>query len=392
MADSQDKRLPATGRKIGKARKEGQVARSGDLGHLVAFVAGGALMVGLARPITDWMTGLLKQGLRFDHSAVANPGAMTELLFEQSWQMLVFVVPLGLVMLLMAVAASTLSGGWNFTLKPLQPKFEKLDPLAGLQRMFSMGQLTPMLKACLLAIVLFITAGLYLRGHLPDFAQLIAQPLPLALSGAGEIVLGGLMLLVLVLAVFAVVDVPLQRWLLAERLKMSHEDVKQENKEVEGNAEVKGKMKAMMRSRARKRMLAAVPQADIVVMNPTHYAVALKYEEGGTGAPRVVAKGTDRLAFTIRDLATASRVPVLQAPPLARALYAHCEIDQEIPGPLFAAVAQVLAWVYQLRAALAAGTPLPGAPALIEVPAEFDPLHGPRGPVSKRARRLGADT
>jgi flagellar biosynthetic protein FlhB len=386
MADSQDKRLPASGKKIGKARKEGQVARSRDLGHLVAFAAGGALIVGLIRPLTDWMVALLASGLRFDRMAVTDPGAMTGLLFDQGWQMLALVVPLGAVTALVAVIASTVSGGWNFTLQPLQPKFSKLDPIAGLGRMFSKAQFVPMLKACGLALVLFAVAGLYLRSHLPDFAQLIAQPLPMALAGAGEIVLGGMLLMLGVLAVFALVDVPLQRWLLAESLKMSFEELKQENKDAEGNTEVKGKMKATMRSRAAKRMLAAVPGADIVVMNPTHFAVALKYEEGGNGAPRVVAKGADLLALRIRDAATAAKVPVLQSPPLARALYTHCEIDQEVPGPLFAAVAQVLAWVFQLRAALATGAPLPSAPGAVAVPPEFDPLN--RTP----RRRPGADT
>lgn len=380
MADSQDKRLPATSKKLGKARKEGQVARSQDLGHLVAFAAGGALIVGMLRPLTDWLVSLMTQGLRFDRGAVTDSGAMAALLFDQSWQMLVFVVPLGIVMGLVAIAASALAGGWNFTLQPIQPKFSKLNPLSGLQRMFSFGQLTPMLKSCLLALVLFITGALYLKRHLEDFAQLITQPLPSALAGAGEIVLGGLMLMLLVLAVFAALDVPLQRFLLARNLKMSFEEVKQENKDSEGNTEVKGKIRATMRARAQKRMLAAVPQADIVVMNPTHFAVALKYEEGGAGAPRVVAKGADLMAFRIRDTAAAAKVPVLQAPPLARALYAHCEIDQEIPGPLFAAVAQVLAWVFQLRAAIANGAPLPSAPASIVVPPELDPLNRKRRP------------
>lgn len=384
MADSQDKRLPATGRKIGKARKEGQVARSRDLGHLVAFAAGGAMLVAAARPLTDFLVALLARGLRFDRSAVADPRAMTGLLAEQAWQMLALVVAMGAVVALVAVAAGVASGGWNFTLKPLQPKFEKLDPIAGLGRMFSKSQFLPLAKSCLLALVLFVVAGLYLHGHRDDFSQLIAQPLPSALAGAGEIVLGGLTLLVLVLLVFSLVDVPLQRWLLAENLKMSHDEVKQEHKEVEGNTEVKGKMKAMMRQRARQRMLAAVPRADIVVMNPTHFAVALRYDESGSGAPRVVAKGADALAFRIRDIATEARVPVLQAPPLARALYAHCEVDQEIPGALFAAVAQVLAWVYQLRAALAAGLPLPSAPSAVLVPPELDPLNKNRRPGAER--------
>jgi flagellar biosynthetic protein FlhB len=197
-------------------------------------------------------------------------------------------------------------------------------------------------------------------------------------------VAAGVVLLLVTLGLFALVDVPLQRHLFLARLRMSADEVKREMKDVEGNTEVKGKMKAMMRQRARQRMLAAVPKADIVVMNPTHFAVALQYDEAGTGAPRVVAKGADALAFRIRDIATESKVPVLQAPPLARALYAHCEVDQEIPGALFAAVAQVLAWVYQLRAALAAGLPLPTAPSALTVPPELDPLN--------KRPRPGADT
>jgi flagellar biosynthetic protein FlhB len=375
MADSaQDKRLPATAKKIGKARAEGQVARSRDLGHLVAFAAGGALLVALARPLTDWLRHLLDQGLRFDHATVADPAAMAERLASLGWQMLAFVVPMGLVMIAVAAAAGTLSGGWNFTLKPLQPKLEKLNPLTGIGRLFSKQALGTTLKSCLLAVLLGGTGLWYVQRHREDFVALLAQPLPSALAGAGEIILAGMTLLLGVMAVFALVDVPLQRWLLAENLKMSHQEVKQEFKDAEGSSEVKGKIRAKMRSLAQKRMLAAVPQADIVVMNPTHYAVALKYDEGGSGAPRVVAKGADLLALRIRDLAAESRVPVLQAPPLARALYAHCEIDQEIPAALFAAVAQVLAWVFQLRSALAAGLPLPDAPAAIAIPAGLDPL------------------
>ena len=387
MADSaQDKTLPATPKKIDQARKDGQVARSRELGHLLAFLAGGAILVGLARPLTDWLVVLLGQGLRFDHTAVTDTRLMTGLLFSMGWQLMAFVVPLGVVMAIVAIAAGTATGGWNFSLKAMQPKLEKMDPIAGIGRMFSKSQLTPMLKASLLALLLFIAAAAYLRSHLQDFAHLIGLPLPAALAEAGQIVLGGLLLLMIVLGVFAGLDVPLQRWLLSERLKMSHQEVKQENKQAEGNPEVKGKMRAMVRSRAQRRMLAAVPGADIVVMNPTHFAVALKYDEGGNGAPRVVAKGADLLAFRIRDAATAAHVPVLQAPPLARALYAHCEIDQEIPGALFAAVAQVLAWVFQLRAALATGQALPAAPAAIGVPPEWDPMNKIR-----RASPQGAD-
>ena len=185
------------------------------------------------------------------------------------------------------------------------------------------------------------------------------------------------MLVLLALALFAAVDVPLQRQLHAMRLKMSHQELKQEHKEVEGNGEVKAKVRARMREMAQRRMLAAVPTADLVVMNPTHYAVALKYDEGKMGAPRVVAKGADLMAMRIRDTAKDAKVPVLQAPVLARALYAHAEVDREIPAALFAAVAQVLAYVYQLRAALAGRVGLPGALPELNVPAELDPHNKP---------------
>jgi flagellar biosynthetic protein FlhB len=177
-----------------------------------------------------------------------------------------------------------------------------------------------------------------------------------------------------VLLVFALVDVPLQRQLLLRRLRMNVEELKKEMRDVEGNAEVKGKMRLRMREMVNRRMLAAVPRADLVVMNPTHYAVALRYEESRMAAPRVVAKGADLLALKIRDVARDAKVPVLEAPPLARALYAHCDVDQEVPARLFAAVAQVLAWVYGLRDAAAAGrahlapTPVP------QVPEDMDPL------------------
>ena len=177
-----------------------------------------------------------------------------------------------------------------------------------------------------------------------------------------------------VLLVFALVDVPLQRQLLLRRLRMNVEELKKEMRDVEGNAEVKGKMRLRMREMVNRRMLAAVPRADLVVMNPTHYAVALRYEESRMAAPRVVAKGADLLALKIRDVAREAKVPVLEAPPLARALYAHCDVDQEVPARLFAAVAQVLAWVYGLRDAAAAGrshlapTPVP------QVPQDMDPL------------------
>ena len=373
--NAQDRQLPASQRKIEKARGEGQVARSRDLGHFAAFAAGGGLLAVFAADIARWLAHRLADGLRFDARALASPHAMIESLGAAGKQLLLSVLPLGGVLLLVALAAGAAAGGWNFTWKAMQPRLSKLDPIAGLGRVFSLHQLGEMLKASGLALLLGTIGALYVAHHLPQFADLIALPLPAALGTAGSLVWGGVMLILLALAAFALVDVPLQRHLLLRRLRMSFEELKKEHKEVEGNAEVKAKVRLRMREMASRRMLAAVPNADLVVMNPTHFAVALKYDETRMAAPRVVAKGADLIAMRIRDAAKAADVPVLQAPPLARALYAHTEVDQEIPAALFGAVAQVLAWVYQLRAELAAGRGSTTAAPDVQVPPELDPAN-----------------
>lgn len=378
-SSSQNKTLPATPRKLRKAREQGQVARSRDLGHFAAIAGGGAALVAAAPLVTGWLRQLMAEGLRLEPRHLADPSQMIEQLARATLHWAWVVLPLGALVIALAAAAAALAGGWNFTLQPLAPKFGKLDPIAGLGRVFSKHQLTETLKASVLALVLGGVGAWYLQAHLGDLQQVLALPLPAAVGQAGATVQGGIALLALALAAFALVDVPLQRHQLRERLKMSHQELRQELKEVEGNPEVKGKLRARMREMSRTRMLTAVPGADLVVMNPTHYAVALKYDEGSMGAPRVVAKGTDLMALKIRDLARESRVPVLQAPQLARALYAHTEVDREIPAALFAAVAQVLAHVYRLRARVGRGgvgdidaSALPPLP----VPPELDPQHG----------------
>lgn len=374
MADSaQDRTLPATPRKISKAREEGQVPRSRDLGHFAAIFAMGLLVVLIAPELMGWLKRLVAAGLRFDAATVANPQAMTGRLGTFGWNFLIAVVPMGLLMMAVALAASAAAGGWNFSWKAMEPKWEKIDPIAGLGRIVSKAQIGQMLKACLLALVIGGIGALFLQYNLPRFAHSLALPLPVAISHAADTVWSGVVLMLLALGAFALVDVPLQRFLWRQRLRMSHSEVKKEHKDIEGSAEVKSKMKLRMREMANRRMLAAVPNADLVVMNPTHYAVALKYDEGAMGAPRVLAKGADLMALRIRDAARAAQVPVLEAPPLARALYAHAEIDREIPPALFSAVAQVLAWVYQLRAAMAGKAPAPGDLPALDVPPELDP-------------------
>ena len=373
MADAQDRHLPASERRLRKARADGQVPRSRDLSHFMVVAFGGAMLVAAAPLATAWMRQGLQAGLRFDAATLADPESLTRRLADLGYGGLLPALLFGLASLGLSVAAALASGGWNFSLKPLQPNFGKLDPMSGLGRMFSPAHLSDTLKACLLAALLGAVGAFWLRAHLADFHDSLALPLQTALVHTVQSMQGGLGLLLLVLALFAAVDVPLQRQIWRSRLKMSRQELKQEHKETEGNTELKGRIRARMREMARRRMLAAVPTADLVVMNPSHYAVALKYNDAAMAAPRVVAKGADLLALKIRDIARDAKVPVLQAPPLARALYTHTEIDQEVPARLFSAVAQVLAHVYQLRAALAGRGAMPADLPEIAVPADLDP-------------------
>lgn len=376
--DTTDRNLPATGRRLQKAREQGQVPRSRDLGHFAVMLGAVGALAALAPMLTARLQELLATGLRFDVRTVAQPEMMLDRLVTFGGVMLLAVVPLALAVGVMSAAAAILSGGWNWTWQPLMPNFGKLNPVSGIGRLFSKDQLIETLKTSALALVLGAIGAVYLARNWPEFVAALSQPLPTGLGHVGTVLADCLKILLLTLAVFALVDWPLQRFLYARRLRMSREEVKQEHKEQEGNPEVKGKMKQLARQRARKRMLANVPKADLVVMNPTHYAVALKYDDGSMGAPRVIAKGADLLALRIRDLARDHDVPVLQAPPLARALYAHTELDQEIPMALYSAVAQVLAYVYQLKAALSGQAPMPQPLAEIAVPAELDPHNRPR--------------
>lgn len=328
---SQDKQLPASARKLQKAREEGQVVRSKDLSHFLVLLAATGVLMGLTPVWMSKMQTLLDAGLHFDARSVANGDVMLDRLAMWSSEALMIIVPFSLSIGLASAAASVMAGGWVMSFKVISPNFGKLNPLAGIGNVFSKQQMIDALKASALGLILGAAGATFLYKAWPSLVGLLSQPLPAAIHDLGMTLGEVLGSMLLVIAAFAIIDWPLQKFLFAEKMKMSHQEVKEEFKQQEGNTEVKGKIKQKMREMARKRMLAAVPKADLVVMNPTHYAVALQYDEATMGAPRVVAKGLDLLAFRIRDIATENRVPVLEAPPLARALYANTEVDQEVP-------------------------------------------------------------
>lgn len=376
MDSSQDKDLPATDRRLQQARDDGQVARSKDLSNFAVLGGGTLLLMALIPVGLPRMLDALRAQLTFDHASLLKGDLLTTRLAATVSSGLFVYMPLGLAVIAIAVAATVGAGGWALTTKPLMPDITKLSPLAGLGRIFSKQQFFEVVKLLVQTSVMAVVAWVFLASHLMDFATLLLRPLDSGLQLMGHWLSAGVGFLLLTIGVVAAIDVPLSAFLHRQRLRMSHQEVKQEHKEVEGNPQLKGRMRALQREASQRSSVAAVPKADLVVMNPTHYAVAIRYDDATMSAPRVIAKGADLIAMQIRDMAKAHDVPVLQSPMLARALYAHAEIDSEIPSVLYAAVAQVLAYVYQLKAALKGKGPMPLVQPVPQVPVELDPHHG----------------
>ena len=379
-SSSQDKNLPATAQRLKKARDDGQVPHSKDLSNLAVLGGGSLALVALLPTGFEALRTAMRAQLLFDSTTLLQPQQMLERLSDGSVRGLLLVLPLGLLVLVIALAAIVASGGYALSAKPITPDITRLSPLAGIGRLFSKKQLADTTKLAFITALIGIVAWQFLGAHVAPFSTLLMMPLEGALGQLGSWIFGGVALLLVVVILFAVIDVPLQKFLHANRLKMSLEEVKREHKEMEGDPFIKGKRRARQRELAQRNSVNAVPRADLVVMNPTHYAVAIRYDDATMNAPRVIAKGADLLALRIRDVAKASDVPVLQSPMLARALYAHAEIDSEIPAALYTAVAQVLAYVYQLKAALKGQGVVPGAMPVPEVPPELDPHFGKSAP------------
>lgn len=373
MSSSQDKNLPATAHRLKKAREEGQLPRSKELSNL-AVLGGGAVLLMLLLPMGfSRLQVALASQLRFDHGALLQPQLLIERLHASLGLGLVVFLPLGVATLALAVFAAFASGSWTLTTHTMAPDLTRLSPLAGLGRLFSKQQLFETVKLAVMTVIVGFVGWKFLSSHIAGFASLLLQPLEGGLGQLAQWMRTGVGILLGVVTLFALIDFPMQKFLHAQRLRMSREEVKQEHKQNEGDPHVKGQRRRRQRELAHRMSIGAVPKADLVVMNPTHYAVAIQYDDATMSAPRVIAKGADLLALRIRDVAKDHKVPVLQSPMLARALYAHAELDQEIPSALYTAVAQVLAYVYQLKAALAGRGAMPGAAPDPQVPPELDP-------------------
>jgi flagellar biosynthetic protein FlhB len=371
-SSAEDRTEDPTSKRLEDARKKGQVVRSRELNTLLSLLGSGVALFWFGPELMDDISSLLTESLSFTGADIQGPTAIQERFFDTGGDILLAMLPfLGFICLISLVGPG-LIGGWAFNGELLFPKFERMDPLKGIARMFSMKGALELVKAIMkVGLVSAITFGV-MSMVLDDLLTLPLQQIDDALTESGNMFLWCFIGFSSALLLVAGIDVPYQLWNHHKELRMTKQEVKDEMKESDGNPEVKMAIRRKQQEMTQSRMMSAVPGADVVITNPTHYAVALKYDHAKGKAPIVIAKGKDLIAAKIREIAKENGITVFSAPPLARALYASTDIDKEIPENLFVAVAQVLAYIYQLRRAIAARRPAPQPPANLPVPDEYD--------------------
>lgn len=374
MADESDldKTEEPTGRRIEQAREQGQVPHSRELGTFLVLLTAG---------MTFWMLGswffqrsmaIFRKGFTIEVKYMQEPAMMLPRLADISLDALIAFSPLLGLLLLAAILPPFFLNAWVFSPKSLVPDLGRLNPIMGFGRLFSWNSLMELGKAILKSVLVGGVGVMLIWKEREEILSLLSQPLEVGIIHAGHMIAFSFLVLVSALIVVVAVDVPFQVWQYFEKLKMTKEEIKREMREMMGDPQVKGRIRSLQMQAARKRMMSAVPEADVVVTNPTHYAVALSYK-AGMGAPKVLAKGAGAIAQRIKALAAENAIPMLEAPPLARALYKHAEIDSEIPSALYNAVAEVLAYVYQLASWRQAGGVYPIPPRDLPVPPELVP-------------------
>jgi flagellar biosynthetic protein FlhB len=376
MAEDSDleRTEPASARKLEQARERGNVPRSRELATLAVLLASASVISFLGLFMYQGLSRVMRNSLSFDLADVASPEMMGHNLMEAGTNGVLLYLPMAVTVVIAAVGANLMLSGWVFSTQALEFNFAKLNPLSGIARMFSLNSLAELVKAVLKGGLIAGVAGWMIWNQHDGILALASEPLDSAVVHFGQIALFTFMASVAAFAVIVLLDVPFQLWDYHHGLRMTKEEIRQEGKEIEGDPQIKARIRSLQREAARRRMMQAVPQADVVVTNPMHFAVALKYDEKGMAAPVVLAKGSQLVAERIKQLARENRVPVVEAPPLARALHRHVEVGDVIPATLFTAVAQVLAYVYQVNQSLN-----PVLPSEWQVPPNLDP-----------AARLGA--
>lgn len=310
---------------------------------------------------------IVSRGLMFDGELLRDPQVMVARLGDIALDALLAFTPLVMALIVAALLSPFFLGSWNVSFKAMTPDLGRLDPLKGMGRIVSWSGVLELVKGVAKATLIGSVAAGVLWAERGEIISLLSQTIDAGLASAGHLINFSFLLIVASMLLIVALDVPFQLWQYHNKLKMTKEEIRRESKEMEGNPEVKGRIRSMQREAARRRMMSAVPTADVIVTNPTHFAVALAYKNG-MGAPKVLAKGMGEIALKIRTIGAESGVPLLEAPPLARSLYRYAELDQEIPSALYAAVAEVLAYIYQLARWREQGGNYPVPPRQIPVP------------------------
>ncbi len=350
MADNDDKTEQPTGKKINDARNKGQVPRSREAATFVVLLAGVLSLWGFSSMLGRSIQQIMHNSFSLTREQIFNYDEIRRLFVANVTEIALPILCIAVILFICAIYGNTFLGGYNFSHEAYQPKFDKLNPVNGIGRIFSLNSIIELLKGVLK--VAFIGSFCYfsLSGRINEVLTLSYLDPIGAIRRAMILLLQFMIIVVFAMLPIVLIDVPYQKWHYLKQLRMTKQEVKDEYKNTEGNPQIKGKIKQLQYQMAARRMMAKVPQADVVVTNPTHYAVALSYDPDGVLAPVVVAKGVDDIAEKIKEIARETNVPVIPIPPLARSLYYTTELDNEIPRGLFKAVAQVLAWVMGMKA------------------------------------------
>ena len=352
MAESEsgaDKSEEPTEKRLRESREKGQLARSRELNTVAVTLGGIGGLLASGAGLAGSLMAMMQDSFELSRETLLDESAMVGLLMSSGMIALEAIMPLLIVLLIVSILGPISLGGWLFSAKAMAPKFSRMNPGPGLKRMFSTKALVELLKALGKFLVVLLVALAVLGTYQDDLLSIAKQPLDLAIMHSAEIVGWCALWMACGLILIAAVDVPFQLWDNKQKLMMTKQEVRDEYKDSEGKPEVKSRIRQLQRDAAQRRMMQAVPDADVVITNPTHFAVALKYDGTRGGAPMLVAKGGDFVALKIREIAQEHQVTVLESPALARAVFYSTELDQEIPAGLYLAVAQVLAYVYQLR-------------------------------------------
>jgi|TARA_B100001121_G_scaffold309037_1_gene334652 flagellar biosynthetic protein FlhB len=360
--NSQEKTEEATPRRLEKAREEGQTARSRELATMAVLLAGAGGLLMFGSHLGAALEAIMRDSFTLERSAIFDTRHMSLQLLASAREAALALAPILLLLLVAAIAGSVALGGLLFSGKAIEPKFSRLDPIKGLGRMFSLRSLIELAKAIAKVGLVMAVALLILDLRTEDLLSIAEEPVLPAMAHVLWTLGWSFFFLSAATVVIAAIDVPFQIYDHRKKLRMTKQEVKDEYKDTEGKPEVKGRIRQLQREMAQRRMMQDVPTADVVITNPTHYAVALKYDQKTMAAPVVVAKGADEVAFKIMEIAREHKVEILRTPPLTRAVYHNTELGDEIPDGLYMAIAQVLAYVFQLRQFRKGRAPKPGMP------------------------------